>query len=244
MIDYAAWQEIATQNKTTVQNVAREYCQNLFLSYLYKADIPSVERILFKGGTALRIIYSSPRFSEDLDFSAFKLSKKEIEDVFISVLTQIEKEGIATNLGEAKETQGGYLGKAFFAISDFDIEIMIQVHLKGTRRINGEAKLIANDFLPAYNLLMLPEEILVQEKIAATLSRAKPRDFYDIYFILRKNLLKTKYRQQLKNVLDKLEEVKINFTQELCSLLPRDQQRIAKEFKKVLVSEIRKYIPE
>ena len=243
MIDYATLQEIATKNKTTVQNVAREYCQNLFLSYLYKADTSLVERMLFKGGTALRIIYLSPRFSEDLDFSAFQLSKKEIEDTFISVLTQIEKEGVATKLGEAKETQGGYLGKALFTISDFDIEIMIQVHFKKGRKINGEVKLIANDFLPPYNLLMLPEEILVQEKVAATLSRAKPRDFYDIYFILRKNLLKAKRRGQLKDVLGKLEEVKINFTQELSSLLPMDQQRIAREFKKVLVSEISKYIP-
>lgn len=32
------------------------------------------EAILFKGGTALRLIYQSPRFSEDLDFSGFKIS--------------------------------------------------------------------------------------------------------------------------------------------------------------------------
>ena len=53
-------------------NVVREYFQHLFLSYLYSLE--GSEKMLFKGGTALRIIYGSMRFSEDLDFSLFPLS--------------------------------------------------------------------------------------------------------------------------------------------------------------------------
>lgn len=39
--------------------------------------------ILFKGGTALKIVYGSPRFSEDLDFSGTKLNKKQLESLQI-----------------------------------------------------------------------------------------------------------------------------------------------------------------
>lgn len=38
--------------------VVREYFQHVFLEQLYK--LPEAERLLFKGGTALRIIYGSP----------------------------------------------------------------------------------------------------------------------------------------------------------------------------------------
>ena len=49
----------------------------IFLSYLYQE--PGSEKLLFKGGTALRIVFKSPRFSEDLDFSGFNFKHAEIE---------------------------------------------------------------------------------------------------------------------------------------------------------------------
>lgn len=61
---------LATQTQTTELNILREYLQHLFLSYFYKRK--DSEKVLFKGGTALKFIYGSPRFSEDLDFSAKK----------------------------------------------------------------------------------------------------------------------------------------------------------------------------
>ncbi len=72
--------ELSTKNQTSEQNVAREYCQHLFLSYLYKRA--GAEKLLFKGGTALRVIFKSPRFSEDLDFFSFK----EIDILALDVL--------------------------------------------------------------------------------------------------------------------------------------------------------------
>ncbi|MBN1444929.1 MAG: nucleotidyl transferase AbiEii/AbiGii toxin family protein [Candidatus Omnitrophica bacterium] len=63
---------MALQYKTTEINIAREYVQHLFLSSLYREK--SSEKVLFKGGTALRIVFQSPRFSEDLDFSGFGIN--------------------------------------------------------------------------------------------------------------------------------------------------------------------------
>lgn len=67
--------DIATKYQTTEGNVAREYCQHLFLSYFYKK--PKSEKVLFKGGTALRLIFKSPRFSEDLDLKLKEIDEKE-----------------------------------------------------------------------------------------------------------------------------------------------------------------------
>lgn len=60
-------EKFTKQKQTSVQNVVREYCQHLFLSFLYQN--PGSEKLLFKGGTALRIVLKSPRFSEDLNFT-------------------------------------------------------------------------------------------------------------------------------------------------------------------------------
>src|SRR3989338_3631770 len=102
MITQDAIKKLATQYRTSeFPNIVREYFQHLFLSQLYRLE--NSDNILFKGGTALRIIYGSPRFSEDLDFSIFRVeqySQKEfIEDLFAAVLMEIEKAGIKVELG-------------------------------------------------------------------------------------------------------------------------------------------------
>lgn len=53
-------------------NRLREFLQILILKIIY--DLGFFKNLSFVGGTALRILYDSRRFSEDLDFS---LTKKE-----------------------------------------------------------------------------------------------------------------------------------------------------------------------
>ena len=63
MISIAKIKELATKYQTTELNVIREYFQHLFLSYFYQQS--TAGSIYFKGGTAMRTIYRSPRFSDD-----------------------------------------------------------------------------------------------------------------------------------------------------------------------------------
>jgi len=91
MITQDTIKELATKYQTSELNVAREYCQHLFLSYFYRQK--GSEKVLFKDGTALRMIYQSPRFSEDLDFSGFKVSSSSIEELVEDTLLEIEREG-------------------------------------------------------------------------------------------------------------------------------------------------------
>src|SRR3989338_2166826 len=100
---------LARQYQTSeFPNTAREYFQHFFLSELYK--LPGAEQMLFKGGTALRIIYGSPRFSEDLDFSLLGVAERSIkeftENLFIAVLDKIGQAGALVELKEASPTSG------------------------------------------------------------------------------------------------------------------------------------------
>lgn len=93
MISNEALEKLATQYQTGVfPNIVREYFQHVFLSELYK--LPETEKILFKGGTALRIINGSPRFSEDLDFSVFGVTERELKKFCADILETYEKYNI------------------------------------------------------------------------------------------------------------------------------------------------------
>ncbi|MBI4675942.1 MAG: nucleotidyl transferase AbiEii/AbiGii toxin family protein [Chloroflexi bacterium] len=62
------------------------------MSYFYQQ--PQTDRIYFKGGTALRTLYDSPRFSEDLDFSSSLTSIRPMEQAVLETLAEIERENI------------------------------------------------------------------------------------------------------------------------------------------------------
>lgn len=240
MIDAGTIQKLATQHQTTAINVAREYCQHLFLSAFYQHR--AADRVLFKGGTALRIIYGSPRFSEDLDFSGFGIRKPAIEELITESLGAVERVGVSIEMEEAKATSGGYLGIIHHRFGDYRVETRLEISLRDRVTVKPETALIAGDFLPAYTLLHLPQALLVEEKLKALLARAKPRDFYDLYFILRKGLLPQKSRRRLQEVLVRLHAMEAGSLQELKLFLPRDHQAIAKDFRTTLERELQHYV--
>ncbi len=240
MLSQESLKEFTKKLQTTQDNVSREYCQHLFLSYFYQRN--ESERVLFKGGTALRFVFKSPRFSEDLDFSGFKISLVEIEDLLTNTLSNIEKEGFAVELEEAKPTTGGYLGVVYFSFLDYKVKIKIEISLRSNLLIKGAVTLIANDYIPAYNIIHLPQEKIVKGKINALLERAKPRDFYDLYFLLRGNLIPVKDRKNLSEISDKLKSQEINFQKELSRFLPRSHRLILKDFKGNLEKEIKRFL--
>lgn len=240
MIAEETIQKLAIQNQTPALNVAREYCQHLFLSAFYQRSAAS--RVLFKGGTALRIIYGSPRFSEDLDFSGIGIRKPAIEELITDTLSAVERVGISIEIEEAKATSGGYLGIIQHRFGDYHVEIRLEISLRDRSTVKPETALIASDFLPAYTLVHLPQDMLVEEKLKALLDRAKPRDFYDLYFILRKGLLPQRSRHLLKEVLIRLKQIKHEPFQELKLFLPRDHQAIAKDLRSTLERELQRYL--
>jgi predicted nucleotidyltransferase component of viral defense system len=250
MISNEALEKLAQQNQTGVfPNTIREYLQHVFLSALYR--LPESEKMLFKGGTALRIIYGSPRFSEDLDFSLFNVKptdvKQFVEGLFENILVKIEQTGIRVELSKKSDTtSGGYFGAATFKVLDYQpVSVEINVSVRNGRKIKGEVDSIANDFVPNYTLVHLPEDELVDEKIfGALLKRKKPRDFYDLYFIMRKRMLSSDQKKRLAGLKTKIiaDARNVNFKGELGAFLPVDQQAIIRDFNHTLESELNRQI--
>lgn len=238
MIDKGFIKKMSIKYQTTDFNILREYSQNLFLSQLYLQK--DSDNMLFKGGTALRIIYNSPRFSEDLDFTVVKIPKTKVEDVIQNVLVEIERFGIDIKIEDFSLTSGGYICFISLGILDERLSIGLNISKRISVAIRGEAALISNDIVPPYNLIQLPQIELVNEKMQALLERSNPRDFFDLYFILRSNMLATSQKAMLSKIRAMLEKKDLDFTKELKIFLPKSHHGIVKDFKPALLREIEK----
>jgi len=232
-------QIIVNRSQTNKLNVFREYAQHLFLSSLYRTK--GSEKLLFKGGTAYRIAYKSPRFSEDLDFSTSEINFKQIEELVLKVLEDLENIGFKISIEESKKTSGGYLAKLGISIYEENVLIGIQISLREKTKSESDVKDILNEYIPTYQAILLSERIMIGEKIQASLTRSKPRDFYDIYFLLKNGFLTNSEKDKLVQVKKVLLNSNVKFKGELSNFLPMSMKALADNFPKLLLSEIDKF---
>lgn len=245
MIDAKQVRELADRYQTTADNVVREYFQHLFLSYLYRQK--DADRLLFKGGTALRIVWRSPRFSENLDFSGAGADIRAIESLLEKTLVGVEAEGVRVKIDEAKKTSGRYFSILQFEGEGNRGEIQLEVSLRTAGKAKGKTVLVSSEFLPPFTLIHLEDKILVREKVDALLTRAKPRDFYDLYFILRSRLAFNEVFQKDKTLkarlLEAMGKTKLDAKSELKRFLPVSQHGLLRNFKSTLNAEIERNLP-
>ena len=242
MIGAEEIKRLSTRGQASPQAIAREYAQHCFLSEFYK--LKNSERLLFKGGTALRLIYQSPRYSEDLDFTGINnITYPEIENILIETLNNLSNWGFEVEIIEAKKTTGGYLAKIDFSFSGFKIMLKIEISFRiRKQKSRGVVSRIKNNYIPHYDVYQLSLEEIINGKLNALLSRAKARDWYDFYFFLHNQMLGTGHKKLLPELLEKLKKSKTDFKKELKNFLPISHQLILKNFKKALTQEIKKYL--
>jgi predicted nucleotidyltransferase component of viral defense system len=239
MIEKTALQQYAVKQQTKFLNVVREYCQHRYLSIFYRQK--GSEAYLFKGGTALKIVFRSPRYSEDLDFTAVKNSH-QFENILQDVLIELEKEGVPTQLIESKPTSGGHLAMIQPAVYDMRFFLKIEISFRELSVEAGERVAVAPDYLPGYVVQILATSLLISEKLHALLTRKKPRDFFDLYYILRANLLPVSERSALGKVIALIPQKPEFFAKELTEFLPSSFHGLLKDFPRLLAAEVERFL--
>ncbi len=79
------------------RNVAREYLQSRILGALQRAG--AMIPLAFHGGTALRFLYASPRYSEDLDFSLERVRDRyDLRAYLRAIRSEFAAEGYTVDL--------------------------------------------------------------------------------------------------------------------------------------------------
>ena len=110
-MEQALAEQKAAELKIDKTQVVREYWELIILKGLYGS--PHGKNLIFKEGTALRLAYGSPRFSEGLDFSLTKdvlrakfrpLVEKMLKPFPELLITDLE-EKFYTYLAEIKVSQ-------------------------------------------------------------------------------------------------------------------------------------------
>lgn len=220
--------------------IIREYLQLVFLSYLYRQK--EAKNIFFKGGTAIRLLFNSPRFSEDLDFSTTydkKLVRKLVGDVEQRVKQEIPEVKISP-LYSGRTTERfrlKYLGEEI----RYPLVIRLDFHLVK----NVEATTVS-PVVTRFPLILFPvvahltAEVILEEKIQALISRVKARDFFDVWYLLKKDVvLREKInRAILLRKIEKASQAKLR--QELTKFLPRPQRPVIAVLKKELTRHLEK----
>jgi len=236
MLSQITIKDLAIKWQTNSLNVVREYVQHLFLSYLYQFQ--ESEHLAFKGGTALRLLYQSPRFSEDLDFTG-SLKPYHVKKLLNEAATKMSQELGSFETAESKPTSGGYLALFRCKVNEENVSIELNISLRN--KANAEPILVTTPLLPSYQCMALRLSDLVSEKCQALLSRQKPRDYYDLYFILRGRLgiesiipLKSKLLESVETVDDR------KVSRELGLFLPVSHHRIISTLRQTLTVELKR----
>lgn len=185
MITLAQLKPFAKKYNTSDSTVFREYLQFLFLSQLYMYS--KTQQIIFKGGTAIHLIFQAPRFSEDLDFTVV-MPETEFLDVLTKTFSTLKNEG-QINFKERKTLTG----KRFLlsaSLPDSTLKSFINLDFSFREKVFE----IENYFLkPDYPVIFKSEvshmskNEIISEKIRAIMHRQKGRDIYDLWYLLANN---------------------------------------------------------
>jgi len=175
--------DIIARTRFSREKLRKDYYLTLIL-YL----IRNVEGIYFKGGTALnKIFLDHARLSEDLDFSLTR-NEKEVKKDISKIL-------IGSNfIKEIKEGKNidGFLRMVIKCQSEIgEGEIFIDLNQREKLILPPEEHRINHfytPFIPEFSVKTVAKEELIADKTAATIGRNKPRDHYDVYMILNKNI--------------------------------------------------------
>ena len=168
----------AAELKIDKTQVVRESWELIILKGLYESHFG--RNLIFKGGTALRLTFGSPRFSEDLYFS---LTKDVLKGKFSSFVKKIISPFPELNLTDLEEKYYTYLAEIKVTQNYLPLPFRIKVEIskREIRDYQWELKLLSS---PATVIQVMGQvatlEQLYKDKLACLKGRAKPKDLFDL----------------------------------------------------------------
>jgi len=210
------------------EHIVREFYEMLVLNEI-ATNIWS-RWLIFKGGTALRLAFQSPRFSDDLDFVLTQTFPTEDIYRFVDkiagkykLLISDRYEKKATILIEFKISTPG-LPQPFH----LKIEISKRMQLLE----NSELKILSSPVCSLQTLMpILRTENMIEEKISAWNQRKAPRDLFDLWF------LSQKMQRSFSEIVPKLaitSENRASFRSELNKYLPLNWRQVIDEMDQII----------
>ena len=186
--------ELAKSEKSpiTARNLAREYLQARILQSLQRTG--AMTMLAFHGGTALRFLYSLPRYSEDLDFALEKPSERyDFRALLKNIRSDLQIQGYAVEL---KVNDQKTVHSAFVRFPGLPFELTLSPHRDEILAVKIEVDTnppggagLTTSLIRRHVLLNLHHHeptTLLAGKLHAILQRPylKGRDIYDLTWYL------------------------------------------------------------
>ena len=109
MISRAGLAYIAKRTGLTLYQQEKDYLIKLFLYNYFKR----YDSAVFKGGTCLRYLYGTERFSEDIDFN-ITIKPKEFEEQVAKTLNEVKLVGIKSGFIKKEQFKDAYTAEIWF----------------------------------------------------------------------------------------------------------------------------------
>lgn len=173
---------LSKKYKVNESIILREYIQLLVLSKIYSFN--GSEKMFFKGGTCIHLVYGGQRFSEDLDFTV-NMSEHEFLKFIIKPFEELTKEN-----GFVIKEKKSVSGKDFLLSYKNNLvsgDIFVKLDFSFREKVLDPKNNILNTNFPVtFNnyIHCLSENEILSEKIRAILTRNKGRDYYDLWYML------------------------------------------------------------
>jgi len=178
-------------NTTFQKYMLKEYIQLMILDFL--STSPYIQKVVFIGGTNLRLVKGIDRFSEDLDFDSKNFSQDDFTKMTDDILAFLRRSGLrAETRDKANDKLKAFRRNLYFP------ELLFELSLSGYREERFLIKVESQDQKYEYKPHIVnikragfffpfsvpPDSILCAMKLSALLTRQKGRDFYDAMFLL------------------------------------------------------------
>ncbi len=177
-------------SEARLRNIASEKGRNLlymekdyFLTVLLYC-MRGLDGMYLKGGTALnKVFFDHLRLSEDLDFTVEREIgeiRKQVEGIVDSEkahFQKVESGRQGRDFARLKVFYNGYFARGGFI--SIDLNRLSSVHL------GGERKKVMNFYGLDFEANVLNFRELATEKMRAAITRNQPRDYFDMFYILK-----------------------------------------------------------
>lgn len=185
MLTRAQLQRLAQRHGIGLQAQERDYVQHLLLFRLYRRS----QALVFKGGTALRTVYRSNRYSEDLDFNG-PADVEFLRHLWQTTVDDLRDFGLVAEIRNAWDSGVGYSFDVSYQGPLYDGrdrtkgKVRVDISLRQEEVVTRRALVSPEyDDLRPFVVTVLSPEHLMAEKVRALLVRGKPRDLYDLWLL-------------------------------------------------------------
>ncbi|MCK4717971.1 MAG: nucleotidyl transferase AbiEii/AbiGii toxin family protein [Thermoplasmata archaeon] len=188
MISRDQLREIGRRTGLHLYQQEKDYLLKLFLyNYFRRFD-----NAVFKGGTCIKYLYNTQRFSEDLDFN-ISISPSEFGQQVERTLKEIKLLGIDNGFMKEELFSESYTcdiwfhGPLYGGTEQTRNRFRIDAGKRGGIMRDPQWRLLYSEYSETkerFLVQIMDEEEMLVEKVITLLERKKGRDLYDVWFLL------------------------------------------------------------